>query len=267
MNYAMQSEFDVVAGWTADVALDLGPDHRIPAGCRGSGSPGSVRWLLDQLAVGASDRMLDCGAGVGGPAAFAATEVGVNPVLSEPAAGACRAARRLFDLPVVQAGSRLPFATGSFDVVWSLGVLCTVEDQPELLAELHRVLTPTGRLGLLVFVAQTTPLPDPPEGNSFPTDDGLRELLAAAGFEVTNSASLSEFPATPAGWPERADAVEAELVRRHGDDPQWQTAAEQSSRIGRLLQEGQLSGSLITARPTPSKRVPWSATRAPTENH
>ena len=245
----MQSEFDVVAGWTADVALDLGPDYRVPAGCRGSGSPGSVRWFLDRLAVGASDRMLDCGGGVGGPAAFAAAEVGVTPILSEPATGACVSAQRLFDLPVVQAGTRLPFATGSFDVAWSLGVLCTVKDQPELLAEFRRVLTPAGRLGLLVFVAQTTPLPDPPVGNNFPTEDGLRTLLAAAGFEVENSASLSEFPATPSGWPERAGAVEAELVRRHGDDPRWQTAARQSSRIGRLLQHGQLTGALIAARP------------------
>lgn len=254
MNDEMESEFDVVAGWTADVALDLGPDYRVPAGCRGSGSPGSVRWFLDRLSVRVSDRMLDCGAGVGGPAAFAAAEVGVTPVLSEPAPGACLAARRLFDLPVVQAGSRLPFATGSFDVVWSLGVLCTVEDQPELLAELRRVLSPTGRLGLLVFVAQTTPLPDPPGGNNFPTDDGLRQLIAAAGLEVVNSASLSEFPATPTGWPERAEAVEAELVRRHGDDSQWQTAERQSERVGRLLQHGQLTGSLISARPTGTGR-------------
>lgn len=247
---AMESEFDVVAGWTAEVASDLGPDHWIPAGCRGSGSPGSLRWFLDRLAVTAADRMLDCGAGVGGPAAFAAAEVGVTPVLSEPAPGACRAARRLFALPVVQSGSRLPFASGSFDVVWSLGVLCTVEDQPELLAELRRVLTPTGRLGLLVFVTQTTQLPDPPAGNHFPTDEGLRDLLAAAGFTIENSAKLSEFPGTPTDWPERAEAVEAELVRRHGADPRWQTAAEQSSRIGRLLAGGQLAGSLIAARPT-----------------
>ena len=38
----MSAEFDTVADWTARVALDLGPDYRIPAGCRGSGNP--RRW-------------------------------------------------------------------------------------------------------------------------------------------------------------------------------------------------------------------------------
>ena len=140
MSDPMESEFDVVAGWTAEVALDLGRDFHLPAACRGSGSPASLRWFTDRLGLGATDRMLDCGAGVGGPAAFAAAEVGVRPILSEPEPGACRAARRLFGLPVVQAASDLPFATGAFDVAWSLGVLCTVTDQPGLLRELVRVL-------------------------------------------------------------------------------------------------------------------------------
>ena len=134
MTEEMEAEFDTLAEWTAEVALDLGPDYFLPAGCRGSGRPAALRWLIDRLEITAADRMLDCGAGVGGPAGFAAQETGVRPVLSEPQAGACRAARRLFGLPTVQAGSELPFAAGSFDVVWSLGVLCTVDDQPLLLA-------------------------------------------------------------------------------------------------------------------------------------
>jgi len=153
----MKAEFDTVASWTADVALELGPDYFLPAGCRGSGSPASLRWFLDRLRVTKADRMLDCGAGVGGPAGFAQDEVGVVPVLSEPEEGACRAARRLFGLPVVQAGSELPFAAESFDVAWCLGVLRTVDDQPSLLGELRRVLTRAARVGMLVFVAQSPP--------------------------------------------------------------------------------------------------------------
>ena len=151
----MSAEFDTVAAWTSEVALDLGAEYFLPAACRGSASPGALRWLLERLDPGAETRMLDCGAGVGGPAAFAAAEVGVTPVLSEPESGACRAARRLFGLPVVQAGSALPFVSSAFDVIWSLGVLCTVADQSAFLAELRRVLAPDGRLGLLVFVAKT----------------------------------------------------------------------------------------------------------------
>jgi len=177
-----------------------------------------------------------------------AQETGVRPVLSEPQAGACRAARRLFGLPTVQAGSELPFAAESFDVVWSLGVLCTVDDQPLLLRELHRVLAPGARLGLLVFVAQHPPLSTQPAGNNFPTDDGLRDLLSAAGFRVLNSASERDFTALPTHWQERADAVDAELERRHRDDPAWQVAGRQSAVIGRLLNDQELVGTLIVAR-------------------
>lgn len=249
MTEEMKAEFDTVAAWTADAALALGPDHFLAAGCRGSGSPGVLRWLLDRLAVTSADRMLDAGAGVGGPAAFAQAETGVRPVLSEPEAGACRAARRLFDLPVVQAASALPFASGSLDVVWSLGVLCTVPDQPHLLAELRRVLAAEGRLGLLVFVA-TGPLPEQPSGNRFPTRARLDSLLADAGLRVQDSASASDFAGSPALWQEQAAAVEAELERRHGDDPAWRVAGEQSAVIGRLLVAGDLVGTMVVARPS-----------------
>lgn len=248
MTEEMKAEFDTVASWTADAALALGPDHFLPAGCRGSGSPGALRWLLERLAVSSRDAMLDVGAGVGGPGAFAQHEVGVRPVLSEPEAGACQAARRLFDLPVVQAASALPFASGSFDVVWSLGVLCTVPDQPQLLRELRRVLAPEGRLGLLVFVA-TGPLPEQPVGNDFPTQERLDDLLAGAGLRTQDSASAADFAGLPPLWQERAAAVEAELERRHGDDPAWRVAGEQSAVIGRLLAAGDLVGTLVVARP------------------
>jgi hypothetical protein len=91
---AMEAEFDTVAAWTADVALDLGPEHHVPAGCRGSGGPAALRWFLGHLRPDPGTTFLDVGAGVGGPAAFAAEEAGVLPVLTEPQGGACRAARR-----------------------------------------------------------------------------------------------------------------------------------------------------------------------------
>lgn len=248
MSREMKAEFDTVASWTAEVALDLGPDYYLPAGCRGSGSPGALRWLLQRLAVRAGEAMLDCGAGVGGPAGFAAAEVGVTPVLSELEVGGCQASRRLFGFPVVQAGSELGFRTGSFDVVWCLGVLCTVPDQPKLLSELRRVLTPGGRLGLLVFVAASA-ITEQPVGNHFPTRPELDGLLADAGLRVTHSAAASHFAGSPPLWHEHAATVEAELERRHGDDPDWLTAAEQSRRIGALLSTGDLVGTLVVAHP------------------
>lgn len=244
---AMDAEFDTVARWTADAALELGPDHLVPAACRGSGSPGAMRWLLDRLAVGPQDTMLDCGAGLGGPAAFATGETGARLLLCDPEPGACVGAARLFGLPVVQAGSRLPFRSGAMDVAWSLGVLCTVDDQPLLLSELRRVLHHGGRLGLLVYVAAHPPLPVQPEGNSFPTDDAARAMIDAAGFTVNDSATTGDTAAAPPEWTERTAAVQDLLRRRHGDDPRWQTAARQSDIMGRLLADGDVIGTLYSA--------------------
>ena len=149
----MTAEFDTVAEWTAEVAADLGSDYAVPAGCRGSGNPGVLHWFLDRLDVGKGRTFLDWGAGVGGPAAFAVEEAGVAPVLIDPEAGACRAAWSLFGLPVLQASTALPVATGSVEAGWSLGVLCTVDDQGAYLAELRRVLSSSARFWLLVYTA------------------------------------------------------------------------------------------------------------------
>jgi SAM-dependent methyltransferase len=237
---AMEAEFGTVAGWTEEAVRALGPEYAVPAGCRGSGSEGGLRWLADRLEIEPGTRLLDDGSGVGGPAGWLAAERGLRPVCAEPMEPAVRAGRHLFGLPsVVAVSQQLPFADGSFDAAWCLGVLCTTSDKAGALAELRRVLRPGGRLGLLVFVADR-PLPPPlPEGNDFPTELELRDLLADAGFrlEATADADVSD---SPAEWSQRADAVHAEIVRRHGEDPAFQQAEEQSSRVGRLLSEGAL---------------------------
>jgi SAM-dependent methyltransferase len=244
---AMESEFGTVAGWTEEAVRALGPEHAVPAGCRGSGSEGALRWLADALAVRPGDRMLDSGAGVGGPAGWLAAERGVRPVCAEPMVPAVHAGRVLFGLPAVVALSQaLPFTGDSFDVAWCLGVMCTTEEKPALLAELRRVLVDGGRLGLLVFVADA-PLPPPlPQGNSFPSSAEVEQLLAAAGFRITGTteADLSD---SPPEWQQRADAVDAEVQRRHREDARWVEAEEQSGRVGRLLGSGALRPWLVSA--------------------
>lgn len=244
---AMESEFGTVAGWTEEAVTALGPEYAVPAGCRGSGSEAALRWLADALAVAPGSRVLDSGAGVGGPAGWLAAERGLRPVCAEPMAPAVHAGRTLFGLPSVVALSQsLPLADDSFDAAWCLGVLCTTEQKAELLAELRRVLVDGGRLGLLVFVADE-PLPPPlPEGNSFPSSAEVDQLLEAAGFRVTATAD-ADLSDSPPEWQERADAVDAEVQRRHGEDPQWAQAQEQSSRVGRLLGSGALRPRLIAA--------------------
>ncbi len=237
---AMEAEFDTVAGWTEEAVRALGPDSAIPAGCRGSGSEGALRWLADRLELHRDSRVLDSGAGVAGPAAWLAAERGVRPFCAEPMAAAVRASRRLFGLrSVVAMGQQLPFADGSFDAAECLGVLCTTSDKAGALAELRRVLVDGGRLGLLVFVADGALPSAPPEGNEFPSEEETRDLLAAAGFEVLE-ATEADLSDSPAEWNRAADAVDAEVERRHGEDPAFRQAQENSGRVGRLLSDGAL---------------------------
>ncbi|MCW2677586.1 MAG: Methyltransferase type 11, S-adenosyl-L-methionine-dependent [Modestobacter sp.] len=244
---AMESEFGTVAGWTEQAVRALGPEHAVPAGCRGSGSEAALRWLADGMGVRPGARVLDAGAGVGGPAGWLAAERGVRPVCAEPMAEAVHASRALFGLPSLVAVSQaLPLADAVFDAAWSLGVLCTTEDKAAVLGELHRVLVPGGRLGLLVFVAEGDLTPPLPDGNSFPTSGELDALLADAGFRVIGSAR-ADLSDSPAEWQQRADAVDAEVRRRHGHEPAWAQAQEQSGRVGRLLDSGELVPRLLVA--------------------
>ena len=245
----MAAEFDTVAEWTAQVAIDLGVSFRIPAGCRGSGSPTVLDWLIEGLDLARGQTLLDCGAGVGGPAAYAAQQRSIGPVLVEPERGACRAARTLFGHPVVQASaSSLPLADETFDAAWSLGVLCTMPDQLALLTELRRVVRSRGRTGLLVFMARSSAPFDQPVGNHFPTEDALMRLVDEAGLRIVEWCGTEELAPAPQEWQCRVDAVSAELSRRHGGERAWQLAERQAESIGRLLADSVVTGEVLTLR-------------------
>lgn len=250
MNEAMEAEFDTVAEWTAEVAARLGDEFFLPAACRGSGSPSALDWLIDALGLQADDVLVDSGAGVGGPAAYAVQSRRVRAVLVEPEAGACRAAATLFGLPVVQgSGSALPVADHAVDAAWSLGVLCTMQDQLGLLTELRRVVRPNGRVGLLVLVA-TRPIPEDelPEGNRFPTIASLEQLFDESGFVVAGRQLASELDDPPAEWDRRADDVEAEIKRLHAHEKAWQVAEQQSQTMGDLVSSGAVVATLFSLR-------------------
>jgi SAM-dependent methyltransferase len=248
----MEDEFGTVAEWTAEVASDLGPDYAIPAACRGSGQPAALEWLLAGLDPAPGALLADVGAGLGGPAAFAAAKAGIRPLLLEPEHAACRAAARLFSLPVIQAdATALPLADGRVDAAWSLGVLCTLpsrDAQLTMLRELRRIVRPGGRIGLLVYVAARLPLDDPPEGNHFPTKDDLDALVLNADLEVLSSANAHRLSAPPADWRHDIDVVDHELHRRFGQTPQLRASDEQSGRIGQLLESGQLVPQVLVLR-------------------
>jgi SAM-dependent methyltransferase len=230
------AEFDTMAEWTARVAKNLGQDFHIPAGCRGSGSPAVLDWLIEQLELGSGETLLDCGAGVGGPAAYAAAQCGVRPVLVEPQAGGNQASRALFGFPALRAdASVLPFAAGAFDAAWSLGVLCTTESQLELLIELRRVVRPPGRIGLLVLIAEELAPAGEPDNSFFPTAESLSYLIRRADLRVDAWRSAADIWEPPDQWRQRVEKFASELQARYGNKRAWQIAERQANLIGQLL--------------------------------
>ncbi len=248
MGEAMSAEFDVMPGWTVQAVRELGPGHALPAACRGSGGPAVLRWLTTQLGLRPGMSLLDSGAGMGGPSAFAARHTGVHVVLAEPMTGACRAAVDMFNLPTVAAvGEQLPFRVDTVDAAWSIGVLCTSNDQPGLLAELARVVRPGGTVGLLVYTRRVPHLDEHPDGNHFPTPDELDELIEAAGLQTRLRSDLTDLPGPDTSWTQRAKKVDAAIERNHGHDPRWAAAETQHQIMGRLLDSGQVGGTLLVA--------------------
>jgi ubiquinone/menaquinone biosynthesis C-methylase UbiE len=245
----MADEFDTMPRWTADAVEEIGPDAAVPAGCRGSGTPEALRWLASRMRLGEGTRLVDSGAGVGGPGELVARELGVSPVLVDPMVGACRAAARLFGRPVAAAtGEQLPFRAGEFDAAWSIGVLCTVPDKRPVLEELRRVVRAGAPVGILVFARGPEPLPERPEGNHFPDLAELTGLLEEARLPVVDRAALADFPEPPRTWQDLVDRVDAVVERDHGEDERFRTALRQQESIGRLLGDGLVTGRLLVCR-------------------
>jgi ubiquinone/menaquinone biosynthesis C-methylase UbiE len=101
-------------------------------------------FLLGRVSVGT--RVLDLGCGLGDFTAALVAQ-GADAVGCDVAGEALRRAReRHPGIEFVQSGEGLPFDLGSFDAVWTGEVLEHVQDVLGLLAEVHRVLRPQGRL-------------------------------------------------------------------------------------------------------------------------
>jgi ubiquinone/menaquinone biosynthesis C-methylase UbiE len=148
--------------------------------------------------VTAGSRVIDVGAGIGGPARALARHFGAHVTAAEPTGRFAALARTLTErsglgtqVTVVQTdGSTLPFPDGSFDLAWTQAVWQSVEGKHALAVEIRRVLAARGRLAMFELVGDGRDLHFPvPWGNgpadSFvPTEPELRKLLENAGLQV-----------------------------------------------------------------------------------
>jgi SAM-dependent methyltransferase len=220
---AADIEQRILAGLRAaglDPARGLSPedigalDHFHTGGIRAS------RELLELARIGAGNRVLDIGAGLGGSARLIASATGCRVDCVEMSPDYCTGANLLNRLTglenriVVHQGSALdlPFPDDSFDVVWMQNVGMNIEDKRTLYREIARVLAPGGRFAFQEMAAGTRPtsyFPLPwatdPADSFLVSVDAMRALLEEQGlvaelFEDTSADHLGRTlsNATPA---------------------------------------------------------------------
>ena len=189
-------------------------DHFHTGGRRAS------RELLELAKIGAADRVLDIGAGLGGSARLLASTIGCSVDCIEMSPDYCAGAvllNRLTGLENridVHQGSALdmPFSDDSFDVVWMQNVGMNIADKETLYGEISRVLKPGGRYAFQEMAAGKVPtsyFPLPwasdPGDNFLVSAEEMRSILDRCGFiaelfEDTSDTHLSRTMAnaTPA---------------------------------------------------------------------
>lgn len=154
--------------------------------------------LAELAEIAPGERVLDVGAGIGGPARTLARHYGAHVTAAEPTERFAALGHSLTErvglsdrVTVVHTdGSVLPFPDASFDLAWTQAVWQSVEDKQALAAEIRRVLTAGGRLAMFELVGDgrdlhfPVPWGDSPADSFVPAEPDLKDVLESAGLRV-----------------------------------------------------------------------------------
>lgn len=168
--------------------------------------------LRDLAKIQESDRVLDIGAGLAGPARMLAATPGCHVDCIDLSQDYCIAAlllnrlTGLDDRIAARVGSALdiPYPADTFDVAWMQNVGMNIENKQRLYEEVHRALKPGGRFAFQEMVAGETaatyfPLPwaTDPADNSLTTAAEMSAVLRRCGFEEIYFEDVSDEPLPP----------------------------------------------------------------------
>jgi len=155
--------------------------------------------FAQQLDLNATMQVLDVGSGLGGASRCLATEFGCQVTGIDLSAEYCRVANMfaqrvgLDSLVTYQQSNALdlPFAAGSFDLLWTQHASMNIVDKSKLYAEMWRVLKPGGRLAIYDVLAGEGgpvifPVPWAREAgiSHLTSPQQLRDTLQDVGFEI-----------------------------------------------------------------------------------
>ena len=157
--------------------------------------------IADRLRIDASDRILDIGSGIGGPARYFAHRFGCEVTGIDLTAEFCEVARDLtralgleervkFELGNALA---MPFANDGFEGAYSMNVSMNIADKRAFYREIHRVLKSRGWLVLSELAKGSggdpdypTPWADSAHTSFLAAPEETRSGLAEAGFDVVH---------------------------------------------------------------------------------
>jgi ubiquinone/menaquinone biosynthesis C-methylase UbiE len=178
----------------------------------------ATRKLAQMAELHGAMQVLDVGCGIGGPARTLAAEYGCHVTGIDLTEEFCHAAQALTarlgmsDRVTFRHGNalELPFADGSFHLVWTQSVLMNIEDKRSAFGEMRRVLRPNGRLAFSALMAGPVPnmhfpviwASGPDLAFLLPPEE-LRQLVIECGFK-----EVAWFERTGAGGQSKAPSSE-----------------------------------------------------------